>query len=74
MTHNVAKEKTIKGLMKVLSNMYEKPSANNKVYLMKKLFNLKMGEGTLVIEHLNEFNMTINCPWLKSILTRKFVP
>uniref|UniRef100_A0A0D3BL26 Uncharacterized protein n=1 Tax=Brassica oleracea var. oleracea TaxID=109376 RepID=A0A0D3BL26_BRAOL len=28
--HNVAKEKTTEGLMKVLSDMYEKPSANNK--------------------------------------------
>ena len=33
--HNVAKEKTTAGLMKALSDMYEKPSANNKVHLMK---------------------------------------
>ena len=39
--HNVVKEKTTVDLRKVLSSMYEKPSANNKVYLMKKLFNLK---------------------------------
>ena len=42
--------------MKALSSMYEKPSANNKVHLMKKLFNLKMVEGTPVAQHLNEFN------------------
>ncbi|XP_028217497.1 uncharacterized protein LOC114399501 [Glycine soja] len=30
--------------MKALSDMYEKPSAANKVYLMRRLFNLKMGE------------------------------
>ena len=40
--HNVVKEKTTADLMKALSSMYEKSSANNKVHLMKKLFNLKM--------------------------------
>ena len=33
--HNVIKEKITTDLMKVLSSMYEKPSANNKVQLMK---------------------------------------
>ena len=42
--HNVVKEKTTTDLMKTLSGMYEKPSENNKVHLMKKLFNLKMAE------------------------------
>ena len=42
------KEKTTVDLMKALSSMYEKPLANNKVHLMKKLSNLKMVEGTLV--------------------------
>ena len=36
--------------------MYEKPLANNKVYLMKKLFNLKKAKGTLTVQYLNEFN------------------
>ena len=54
--HNIVKEKTTADLMQALSSMYEKPSANNKVHLMKKLFNLKMVEGTLVAQHLNEFN------------------
>ena len=43
--------------MKGLFGMYEKPSANNKVYLMKKLFNLKMTENASVAQHLNEFNL-----------------
>ena len=51
--HNVVKEKTTIDLMKALSGMYEKPSANNKVHLMKKLFNLKMAENTSVAQHLN---------------------
>ena len=46
--HNVVKEKTTIDLMKALSGMCEKPSANNKVHLMKKLFNLKMAENALV--------------------------
>ena len=46
--------------MQALADMYEKPSANNKVYLMKKLFNLKMPEGGSVIEHLNSFNIIVN--------------
>ena len=54
--HNVMKEKTTTNLMKALSSMYEKPSTNNKVHLMKKLFNLKMVEGTPMAQHLNEFN------------------
>ena len=46
--------------MNALSSMYEKPSANNKVYLMKKLYNLKQAEGTPVAQHLNEFNTITN--------------
>ena len=58
--HNVVKEKTTVDLMKALSSMYEKPSANNKVYLIKKLFNLKKAKSTLVTQHLNEFNSITN--------------
>ena len=46
--HNVVKQKTIANLMKALFVMYEKPLANNKVHLMKKLFNLKMAENASV--------------------------
>lgn len=58
--HNVSKEMTTAGLMTALSGMYEKPSANNKVYLIKRLFNLKMAEGTSVAQHLNDFNTITN--------------
>ena len=34
----------------------EKPSASNKVFLMKILFNMKMSESGFVADHLNEFN------------------
>jgi len=53
---NIVNEKTTTGLMKVLSDMYEKPSAANKVYLMRRLFNLKMGEGISVTDNINKFN------------------
>ena len=46
--------------MKALFDMYEKPSANNKVHLMKKLFNLKMVENVSIAQHLNEFNIITN--------------
>ena len=58
--HNVEKEKTTADLIKALSGMYEKKSVNNKVHLMKKLFNLKMTENASVAQHLNEFNTITN--------------
>ena len=58
--HNVTNKKTFAELMAAFSGMYEKPSANNKVHLMKKLFNLKMKEDMPVIQHLNEFNIITN--------------
>ena len=58
--HNVINEKTTADLMKALSDMYEKLSTNNKVHLMKKLFNLKMVENASVTQHLNEFNTITN--------------
>ena len=53
---NITKVKTIEDLMKTLATLYEKPSASNKVFLMKRLFNMKMAEGGSVTDHLNEFN------------------
>ena len=53
---NIVKEKTTAGLMAALSSMYEKPSASNKVHLMRRLFNLRMTEGASMAQHLNELN------------------
>jgi hypothetical protein len=33
---------------------------SNKVFLMKRLFTMKMSEGGFVSDHLNEFNMVTN--------------
>jgi hypothetical protein len=57
---NISKEKTTKGLMDALDKLYEKPSASNKVFLMKRLFNMKMSKGGSVADHLNDFNTVTN--------------
>ena len=54
---NISKETTTEGLIKALAKLYEKPSASNKVFLMKCLFNMKMSEGGSVADHLNDFNI-----------------
>ena len=53
-------EKTTEGLMQTLAKLYEKPSASNKAFLMKRLFNMKMSEGGSVADHLNDFNIVTN--------------
>jgi hypothetical protein len=57
---NISKEKTMKGLMDALAKLYEKPSVSNKVFLMKRLFNMKMSESGSVADHLNDFNTVTN--------------
>ena len=57
---DLVKEKTTADLMKALSGMYEKLSTNNKVHMMKKVFNMKMVENVSVAQHLNEFNTITN--------------
>ena len=42
--------------MSALSKLYKKLLDSNKVFLMKRLFNMKMSEGGSVVDHLNEFN------------------
>ena len=53
---NILKETTIEGSIKALAKLYEKPSSSNKLFLMKRLFNMKMSEGGSVADHLNDFN------------------
>jgi hypothetical protein len=60
MAFNISKEKTTKDMMDSFSKLYEKPLASNKVFLMKRLFNMKMSEGGSVADHLNEFNTVTN--------------
>ena len=44
----------------VLCAMHEKEIVFNKVYLMKKLFELQMKDGGSIASHLNEFNIIFN--------------
>jgi hypothetical protein len=60
MAFNISKENTTKELMDALAKVYKKPSASNKVFLMKRLFNMKMEKGGSVVDHLNEFNTVTN--------------
>lgn len=57
---NVSGEKMTEGLWKKLHDLYEKNTTSNKLFLMKKLYNLKMKEGASVAEHLNAFNIITN--------------
>lgn len=43
-----------------LMDMHGEPSTNKKVFLMQKLFYLKMIEGDFVATHLNEFKTIVN--------------
>ena len=44
--------------MQTLEKLNEKPSTLYKVFLMKRLFNMRMVEGGFVGDHLNECNTT----------------
>jgi hypothetical protein len=43
--------------MKALSSMYQKPSASNKVHLMRQLFTLWITEDASIAQHINELNI-----------------
>ena len=57
---NISKEKTMVDLINALAKLYEKPSTSNKVFLMKRLFNMKMSGGGSITDHLNDFNTVTN--------------
>ncbi|KAK1414099.1 hypothetical protein QVD17_29840 [Tagetes erecta] len=58
--YNIMSEITARGMMLALSNMYEKPSAANKVFLMRELFTMRMKEGSSVTEHINNLNSILS--------------
>lgn len=51
-TFNISKAKMTVELMMTLVKLYKKASAPNKVFLMKHLFNMKMGKGGYTSNHL----------------------
>jgi hypothetical protein len=60
MAFNISKGNIRNDLMDALDKPYEKPLASNKVFLMKRLFNMKISEGGSIADHLNEFNTVSN--------------
>jgi hypothetical protein len=56
---NVSEEAIAKDLWEKLGNLYQSKSLVNKLFLRKKLYNLRMRDGDLVVEHLNAFNTVV---------------
>jgi hypothetical protein len=57
---NVLEEGTTKDLWDKLGNVYQYKSLVNKLFLRKKLYNLRMRDGDSVAEHLNAFNIVVS--------------
>jgi hypothetical protein len=56
----VSGEATTKELWNKLGNLYQSKSLVNKLFLWKKLYNLRMRDGDSVTEHLNAFNTVVS--------------
>ena len=57
---NVSGEATAKALWDKLGTFYQSKFLLNKLFLRKKLYNLRMKDGDLVTEHLNAFNTVVS--------------
>ena len=57
---NVSGEATAKALWDKLGTLYQSKSLVNKLFLWKKLYNLRMKDGDSVTEHLNTFNTMVS--------------
>jgi hypothetical protein len=57
---NVSEEATAKDLWDKLGKLYQSKSLVNKLFLRKKLYNLRMRDGDSVAEHLNAFNTVVS--------------
>jgi hypothetical protein len=56
----VSKEAIAKDLWEKLGKLYQSKSLVNKLFLRKKLYNLRMRDGDSVTEHLNAFNTVVS--------------
>ena len=56
---NVSGEATAKTLWEKLGTLYQSKSLVNKLFLWKKLYNLRMKDGDSVTEHMNALNIVI---------------
>src|SRR4051812_40076825 len=57
--HEIAGEKFTSAAWKKLEEFYSAKLLTNRLYLKKKLYNLRMVEGTFIKQHLDEFNFII---------------
>jgi len=57
---NVSGEATAKTLWDKLGTLYQSKYVVNKLFLRKKLYNLRMKDGDSVTEHLNAFNTVVS--------------
>ena len=58
--HHVANETNAYNIWKKLESVFEQKIVGFKIFLLKKLVNIKLKEGTLMIDHLNTFQSIIN--------------
>jgi hypothetical protein len=56
----VSEEATTKDLWEKLGKFYQSKSLVNKLFLRKKLYNLRMRDGDSVADHLNAFNTVVS--------------
>ena len=57
---NVSGEATTKALWDELGTLYQSKSLVNKLFLRKKLYNLRMKDGDSVTKHMNAFNTVVS--------------
>eukprot|EP00253_Pinus_taeda_P005126 PITA_05126 len=57
---NVVEEAMVKALWDKLGTLYQSKSLVNKLFLWKKLYNLRMKDGDSVKENINTFNIVVS--------------
>ena len=58
--HHVSNETNVNTLWKKLEDKYEKKTAVNKTFLIRKLVNMKFKEGGKIEDHINDFQCVVN--------------
>ena len=53
--NHVSEEKHARSLWNKLEQLYAQKTSNNKLFLIKKMINLKYQDGTPMTDHLNTF-------------------
>ena len=58
--HHISNETSAYELWKMLEGLYERKTARNRAYLIRKLVNLKYKPGKSIAEYLNEMKSIVN--------------